>query len=100
MREEPSMCEKHFSQQCSTVALTTSSAAIADRYAYSAYGASTVCNASGTDIGTSAKDNRITHTGREWDDELVLYHFRARLYRAEIGSFVSRDPVIHVIFQL
>jgi RHS repeat-associated protein len=83
----------HCSQQFSTVALTTSSGAIAERYTYSAYGAPTVCNASGTDIGTSTKDNRITYTGREWDDELVLYHFRARLYDAGVGRFLGRDPV-------
>jgi RHS repeat-associated protein len=83
----------HCSQQFSTVALTTSSGAIAERYAYSAYGAPTVCNASGTDIGSSAKDNRITYTGREWDDELVLYHFRARLYDAGVGRFLGRDPL-------
>jgi RHS repeat-associated protein len=83
----------HCSQQFSTVALTTSSAAIAERYAFSAYGAPTVCNASGTDIGASTKDNRITYTGREWDEELVLYHFRARLYDAGVGRFCSRDPI-------
>jgi RHS repeat-associated protein len=83
----------HCSQQFSTVALTTSSATIAERYAYSAYGAPTVCNASGTDIGSSTKDNRITYTGREWDDELVLYHFRARLYDAGVGRFLGRDPI-------
>jgi RHS repeat-associated protein len=83
----------HCSQQFSTVALTTSTATIAERYAYSAYGAPTVCNASGTDIGSSAKDNRITYTGREWDDELVLYHFRARLYDASVGRFLGRDPI-------
>jgi RHS repeat-associated protein len=82
----------HCSQQFSTVALTTSTATIAERYAYSAYGAPTVCNASGTDIGASTKDNRITYTGREWDDELVLYHFRARLYDAGVGRFLGRDP--------
>jgi RHS repeat-associated protein len=83
----------HCSQQFSVVALTTSSATIAERYAYSAYGAPTVCNASGTDIGASTKDNRITYTGREWDDELLLYHFRARLYDARVGRFLGRDPI-------
>jgi RHS repeat-associated protein len=96
MREEPSANERlffHRSQQFSTVALTTSSATIAERYAYSAYGAPTVCSVSGTDIGASTKDNRITYTGREWDDELVLYHFRARLYDADVGRFLGRDPI-------
>jgi RHS repeat-associated protein len=96
MREEPSANERlffHRSQQFSTVALTTSSGAIAERYVYSAYGAPTVCNTSGTDIGSSTKDNRITYTGREWDEELVLYHFRARLYDAGVGRFLGRDPL-------
>jgi RHS repeat-associated protein len=98
MREEPSANERlffHRSQQFSTVALTTSSATIAERYAYSAYGAPTVCNTSGTNIGASTKDNRITYTGREWDDELALYHFRARLYDAGVGRFLGRDSLAY-----
>jgi RHS repeat-associated protein len=40
-----------------------------------------------------SKDNRATYTGRQWDDEQVLYHFRARLYDAGVGRFFERDPI-------
>jgi RHS repeat-associated protein len=96
MREEPSASEKlffHRSQQYSILALTNSSGAITERYAYSAYGTPVFCNASGTDISASDKDNRILYTGREWDAGLKLYHFRARLYDAGVGRFLGRDPI-------
>ena len=37
--------------------------------------------------------NRYAYTGREWDDELGLYHYRARMYDALSGRFLSRDPI-------
>jgi RHS repeat-associated protein len=50
-------------------------------------------NASGTLLANSAKDNRYTYTGREWDEELSLYHFRARMYDQKSGRFCGRDPL-------
>ena len=41
----------------------------------------------------STNNNRYTYTGREWDAGLSLYHYRARMYDAVAGRFVSRDPV-------
>jgi RHS repeat-associated protein len=32
-------------------------------------------------------------TGREWDEEIGLYYFRARYYDPAIGRFISADPV-------
>ncbi len=81
----------HCSQQFSIVALTNGSGAITERYAFSAYGKPVFCNARGTDISASAEDNRILYTGREWDAELNLYHFRARLYDVGVGKFLGRD---------
>jgi RHS repeat-associated protein len=31
-------------------------------------------------------------TGREWDRETGLYHYRARYYDAALGRFISEDP--------
>ncbi|MBI4379503.1 MAG: hypothetical protein HY578_10450, partial [Nitrospinae bacterium] len=34
-----------------------------------------------------------TYTGREWDKETKLYYYRARYYDANIGRFISVDPI-------
>lgn len=62
-------------QQYSIIALTDGVGAIAERYAYSAYGEPVVMDGAGTVTGSS--DNRYTYTGREWDSALELYHYRA-----------------------
>jgi RHS repeat-associated protein len=84
------------------IALTDGSGAIAERYAYSAYGEPVFTNAAGTVLAESAKDNRYTYTGREWDEELSLYHFRARMYDAGSGRFCGRDeaPLPHNVLFL
>jgi RHS repeat-associated protein len=41
----------------------------------------------------SSIDSRYLYTGREWDDEIGLYYYRARYYDAEIGRFIAEDPI-------
>ncbi|XZE19786.1 hypothetical protein SH449x_005114 [Pirellulaceae bacterium SH449] len=48
----------HRNQQYSITAMTTSSGAVAERYAYTAYGQPTILNASGTVLTSSAVGNR------------------------------------------
>ncbi len=96
LRFKPSGSESlyyHRNQQYSVVALTSSSAAIVERYAYSAYGVTTITNAAGTLLPIGSVDNRYLYTGREWDQTLGLYHYRARMYDANLGRFASRDPI-------
>jgi RHS repeat-associated protein len=83
----------HRNQQYSITALTDGSGSVVERYAYTSYGQVTFANASGTVQMASASNNRYTYTGREWDEGLSLYHYRARLYDAVAGRFVSRDPI-------
>ncbi len=73
--------------------MTTSSGAVAERYAYTAYGQPTILNASGTVLTNSAFGNRYTYTGREWDETLGLHHFRARWMSPLAGRFLGRDPI-------
>jgi len=37
--------------------------------------------------------NRYTFTGREWNAESALYHYRARHYAPYLGRFSSPDPI-------
>jgi RHS repeat-associated protein len=86
----------HRNQQYSITAMTTSTGAVAERYAYTAYGQPTILNASGTVLTNSAFGNRYTYTGREWDETLGLHHFRARWMSPLAGRFLGRDPIGYV----
>ena len=86
----------HRNQQYSVTAVTTSAGAIAERYAYSAYGQPTILDASASVLSSSAINNRYTYTGREWDSTLGLHHFRARWISPIAGRFLGRDPIGYV----
>ena len=83
----------HRNHQYSITAVTTSAGAIAERYAYSAYGEPTILNASGSVIESSSINNRYSYTGREWDTTVGLHHFRARWMSPSAGRFLGRDPI-------
>ncbi|EMI23619.1 Rhs family protein [Rhodopirellula europaea SH398] len=83
----------HRNQQYSVIALTNGSGAIQERYAYDAYGGLTILSASLAPLTTSAENNRYTYTGREFDQALGMYHYRARMYDSATGRFCSRDPI-------
>ncbi|WP_342596963.1 RHS repeat-associated core domain-containing protein [Cyanobacterium aponinum UTEX 3222] len=38
-------------------------------------------------------DSRYRFTGREWDEEIDLYYYRARYYSGQTGRFISVDPI-------
>jgi RHS repeat-associated protein len=81
----------HRNQQYSITAMTTSTGAVAERYAYTAYGQPTIIDASGSPIGNQQSQiaNRFTYTGREWDETLGLHHFRARWMSPLAGRFLG-----------
>jgi RHS repeat-associated protein len=83
----------HRNQQYSITAVSDGGGSVVERYAYSAYGQVTIADGSGSQISNLAISNRYTYTGREWDEGLSLYHYRARMYDAVAGRFVSRDPI-------
>jgi len=83
----------HRNQQYSVTAISTSTGAIAERYAYSAYGQPTILNASGVTLPTSNFSIRTSYTGREWDATLGLHHFWARWMSGLTGRFLTRDPI-------
>ncbi|HEC76484.1 MAG TPA: hypothetical protein ENI33_04410, partial [Thermoplasmatales archaeon] len=42
---------------------------------------------------TAEVNNPYCFTGREWDTEAGLYYYRNRYYDAEIGRFITQDPM-------
>jgi len=84
-------------------ALVDEDAAIVESYVYRAYGEPTIKTADGGDgdwfdgdettATSSAYGNTILFTGRNWDAELSLYYYRARVYDPIIGRYLQRDKL-------
>jgi RHS repeat-associated protein len=83
----------HRNQQYSITALTDGGGSIVERYAYTAYGQVTILDSSLSPLASSNSGNRYTYTGREWNEGLSLYHYRARMHDAVAGRYCSRDPI-------
>jgi RHS repeat-associated protein len=83
----------HQDPNWNVVALTNSSGAIVERYGYSAYGKAMILTASFAARATSGYAWDSLYTGRQYDVETGLYHYRNRYYAAEMGRFVNRDPI-------
>ena len=75
------------------MAMTNSSGQLAERYGYTPYGKRRVVSPGGATLATSAVGNQVGFTGRYHDGETGLTYFRARYMDAELGRFVSRDPI-------
>ena len=65
--------------------LTDSAGATAKSYSYDAYG--NILESPGT------LEQPYTYTGREFDAESGLYHYRARYYDPALQRFISKDPI-------
>jgi RHS repeat-associated protein len=77
----------------SVVMLTDSNGAAYQSYSYDAWGKVTARDASGSVIPSSAISAPWLFTGRRFDKESGLYHYRARTYSAELGRFLQMDPI-------
>ena len=86
----------HRNQQYSTTAITSSTGLVVERYVYTAYGGLQVLSPFGGLKSWSDNSNRYTYTGREWDNTIHLYNFRARQYSPHLGRFLTRDPLGYV----
>ncbi len=65
--------------------LAETNGTVLDTITYSAFGTPTDSNANAGD--------RFKFTGREWDVGTGQYYYRARYYAADIGHFLSEDPL-------
>jgi RHS repeat-associated protein len=80
--------------------LTDPSGNVIEKYRYDAFGAPTFYNGSGTQISSTAYNNRFLFTGREYAatyystyvPTFKFYEYRARAYHPGLGRFMSEDP--------
>ena len=68
----------------SVVALSDVNNVIVERYSYSVFGEPSQ---------VSDVNNPYLFTGRRFDPETRLYHYRARAYAYDIGRFLQTDPI-------
>jgi RHS repeat-associated protein len=71
--------------------LADKSGQIVEQYTYDVFGNPTIKDGSGNVLSTASAP--FLFTGREWDSETGLYHFRARAYSPGNGRFLQPDPI-------
>ena len=72
--------------------LTDSNGNVVELNGYTPYGTKETFDATGAPLASSA--TVYGFTGRRLDNETGLWYFRARYYDAEMGRFISRDPLM------
>ena len=80
----------------SVVALTNGQGSVVERYEYDPYGKLTIYDANDSVLALSAVGNIYYFTGREYDFETGLYHYRARSFHPGLGRFMQHDPLMYV----
>lgn len=80
----------------SVVALTDGQGSVVERYEYDPYGKLTIYDANDSVLINSAIGNIYYFTGREYDFETGLYHYRARSLHPGLGRFMQHDPLLYV----
>jgi RHS repeat-associated protein len=66
------------------IAVTHTQTGAIERYVYSPYG---------VELRGDESGNPFRYTGRRYDAETGLYYYRARYYDADLGRFLSTDPI-------
>ncbi len=79
----------------SVVAITNDVGEIVQKNQYSSFGKIlSIKDKNRKEIGIEgATEKSFAYTGREWDEEIDLYYYRARHYDPQIGRFVQKDPI-------
>ena len=76
--------------------ITDTNGSTVEQYRYDPYGVPEIRDASNQVISSSAIDNPYMFTGRRWDEETEIYHYRSRAYDPVLGRFLQRDPLGYV----
>jgi RHS repeat-associated protein len=105
MRTDPTVnsgnaCYYGQDHEGSVTHLINASGDVIESYRYDAFGAPTMYNGSGTQIASTAYNNRFLFTGREYaatyqktyTAAFSFYEYRARAYNPILGRFMSEDP--------
>jgi len=76
----------HADRLGSIISLTDVNGDVAQTYRYDSFG---------NIISTLSQDyfSPYTYTGREWDEDVGLYYYRARYYDPGLGRFIAKDPI-------
>jgi RHS repeat-associated protein len=75
----------------SVIAITDVAGNLVQRYGYDAWGNVILSDGPFVFSGSGGPVNSRTFTGREYDAESGLYHFRARAYDPRLGRFLQKD---------
>ncbi len=73
--------------------LTLGDGTVVESYRYDAFGAPTIYDRLGQEVSSPPSGNPFLFTGREYDPETGLYHYRARTYDPATGTFLQEDPL-------
>ncbi|MFN8825957.1 MAG: RHS repeat-associated core domain-containing protein [Planctomycetota bacterium] len=90
---EPKNIYFHANSMGSVSELTGEDGLVVERYRYDEYGKPTVLDANGIVLSAAVAGNSFLFTGREYDWETGLYHYRARAYDPDTGTFLQEDPL-------
>jgi len=80
----------------SITAISDDKGKVVEEYRYNAFGKIYIRDGK-SDNWREFKESKVGNnrlfTGREYDSEVWLYYYRARYYSADLGRFISRDPI-------
>ena len=85
--------EQNTVQAIATVNPNLNTASLKESYEYGDYGQPTVFDDQGVEISNSEFSNSSLFTGRRYDPETGLYHYRTRYMDPFAGRFTSRDTI-------
>lgn len=85
----------HADRMGSVMAVTDAAGDVVERYSYDPFGHPAIYNAMGAVSDRSAIGNSRLFTGREYDGETGLYHYRLRTMNPELGRFHQYDPLYY-----
>ena len=88
-----SICFYHADGLGSIIALSDENGTGVETIEYQAYGRPTIKGRTGAVFDRSTVGNPYLYTGREYDDILGLFYYRARYFSPDIGAFIQEDPI-------